>query len=73
MSESAYDISYLLEAELAQFSSPAVRVEKAAPPPRVVEPNIEEIQAATARELIALDAAHEAFIQQFMHFGGRFS
>jgi hypothetical protein len=73
MSQTAYDISYLLEAELAQFSTPAVRVEKPVPPPRVVEPDIAEIEAATARELIAMDAAHEAFIQQFMQFGGRFS
>ena len=73
MSESAYDISYLLEAELAQFSAPAVRVEKAVTPPRLPEPDIAEIEAAIARELMSIDEAHEAFIQQFMQFGGRFS
>lgn len=72
MSESTYETSYLLEAELAQFSVSVARVGKAVPPAPVVAPEIVQIQAATARELIAQDAAHEAFIQQFMHFGGRF-
>lgn len=72
MSESAYDISHLLIAELEQFSTPPARNEKVATPPPVAEPNIVEIHAATALDLIGLDPAHEAFIQQFMQFGGRF-
>lgn len=72
MSESAYDISYLLVAEQAQFSAPSVR-EETPREPSVAKPDIAEIQAATALDLIGLDMAHEAFIQQFMQFGGRFS
>ena len=73
MSETAYDISYLLEGELAQFITPVTRVEKSVRQPRAVELDVAELEAATALELIDLDVEHEAFIQQFMQFGGRFS
>lgn len=72
MSESADDNHYLSEAELAQFNASVARVEKAPRSGRAVEPDIVEIQAATARELIATDTAHESFIQQYIQFGGRF-
>jgi len=76
MNESAYDITYLLEAELAQFSTPAApaaRTEKAAAAPAVTEPDAVALQAATARELLDLDGAHEALIQQYMQISNRFS
>jgi hypothetical protein len=69
MSESAYDITYLLEAELAKFSTPAMpaaRTEKALATPAVSEPDAAATQAATARELLDMDGAHEALIRQYM-------
>ena len=69
MSESAYDISYLLEAELAKFSSPppASRAQATASAAEAsVEPSAVAIQAATATELLALDGAHEELIRQYM-------
>jgi hypothetical protein len=71
MSESAYDISYLLEAELAKFSSPtppASRVEAISPAAimAAAEHDAAANQAATARELLALDDVHEELIRQYM-------
>jgi len=69
MSESAYDISYLLEAELAKFSSPApaaASMEAPASAMAMAEQDAASTQAATARELLALDAAHEELIRQYM-------
>jgi hypothetical protein len=70
MSESAYDISYLLEAELVKFSAPAPRPEKPLSASSVAEPDAASTQAATAQELLNIDSAHEALIQQYMQFNG---
>lgn len=70
MSESAYDISYLLEAELVKFSAPAPRPEKVSSAPAVAEPDAAANQAATAQELLTIDSAHEALIRQYMQFSG---
>lgn len=72
MSESAYDISYLLEAELAKFSSsaqPTARTEaltSVAAITATAEQDAAATQAATARELLALDGIHEELIRQYM-------
>jgi hypothetical protein len=69
MSESAYDITHLLEAELAKFRSPPARVEapsRTAAAIAAAEQDAAATQAATARELLALDGVHEALIRQYM-------
>ena len=70
MSESAYDISYLLEAELAKFSSPAPSASRAEASPSAAKVSAEQsaaaTQAATASELLALDRVHEELIRQYM-------
>ena len=71
MSESAYDIAYLLEAELAKVGSPtpvASRMDAISPAATatVKHDDIAATQAAMARELLALDGAHEQLIRQYM-------
>jgi len=70
MSESAYDISYLLEAELAKFSSPtpsSSRTQAASSASKAsAEQSAAATQAATATELLALDSVHEELIRQYM-------
>jgi hypothetical protein len=66
MSESAYDITYLLEAELAKFSAPPVRSECVSAVPAAPAPDVATTQAAMARELLSIDAAHEELIRQYM-------
>ncbi|NYE28357.1 hypothetical protein HDE78_001309 [Rhodanobacter sp. K2T2] len=69
MSESAYDISYLLQAELAKFSSPtpsASQTETLSSAAKAAEQDAAAIHAATARELLALDDVHEELIRQYM-------
>jgi hypothetical protein len=70
MSESAYDISYLLEAELAKFSSstpqasrPQTRSPAAAA--AAAERSAAATQAAMANELLSLDSVHEELIRQY--------
>jgi hypothetical protein len=70
MSESAYDISYLLEAELAKFSSPKPQASRPqAISPAVVaaaaEHGVAATQAAMATELLSLDGVHEELIRQY--------
>jgi hypothetical protein len=74
MSESAYDISYLLEAELAKFSmpaAPATRTEGVPSASAVTEPDAAATQAATARELLNVDGAHEEWIRQYLQISSR--
>ena len=68
MSESAYDISYLVEAELAKFSAPAARPEKAGAEPQSQEPDAAAVQAAIAEELLNIGGVHEALIEQYKQF-----
>jgi hypothetical protein len=69
MSPSAYDISHLLEAELAKFSSsplpPASRTEALLSAAKAAEQDAAATQAATARELLGLDSVHEELIRQY--------
>lgn len=72
MSDIAYDISHLLEAEPCQADAPAPR---AAPIVRVVPappapPGVDEVQKALARELMQAAAVHEALIQQYLRTRG---
>lgn len=69
MSGSAYDISYLLEAEQVKFSMPAASLARTArvlSASAVAEPDAAAIQAATARELLSIDGAHEEWIRQYL-------
>ncbi len=70
MSESAYDITYLLEAELAKFSAPAPQAPRAEATSSAAKVSAEQsaaaTQAAMANELLALDSAHEELIRQYM-------
>ncbi len=67
MSTSAYDISCLLETELAEFSKWAapVRSESVPAVSAAPEPDAAALQAAMARELLNIDAAHEELIRQY--------
>lgn len=67
MIETAYDISYLLDAEPARVETPVSRV-VAAPVRR--EPTPAEAQEALARELMQAAAIHEAMVQQFLRMYG---
>jgi hypothetical protein len=72
MSDIAYDISHLLEAELRQADAPAPR---AAPAVRIVPaqpapPGVDEVQKALARELMQAAAVHDALVQQYLRTGG---
>jgi hypothetical protein len=74
MSESAYDISYLLEAEQVKFSMPAsplARTERVRSASAVTEPDAAAMQAATARELLSIDGAHEDWIRQYLQISSR--
>jgi hypothetical protein len=72
MSDMAYDISHLLEAETCQAdaptrrAAPAVRAVPAAPAP----PGVDEVQKALARELMQAAAVHDALIQQYLRTRG---
>lgn len=64
MSDYAYDISHLLEAEPVESGAPALRAVKA---PSAAKPaGIAAIQEALARELLKEDHAHDAMIQQYL-------
>lgn len=67
MIDSAYDISYLLDAEPARVAAPVSRV-VAPPAPR--KPSQAELQEAMARELLQADQIHEAMVQQFLRMYG---
>lgn len=70
MSDLAYDITYLIEAESAEPAAPSRAPTKApaavAPPPA----NAVSAQEALARELLQVADAHEALIQQYLRFSG---
>lgn len=67
MIDSAYDISYLLDAEPARVAPPVPRV-VAAPVPR--KPSQAELQEAMARQLLQADVVHEAMVQQYLRMYG---
>jgi hypothetical protein len=69
MSEHAYDITYLLDAEPVAVEAThlrAVQPSLAAPP----QPSLAAVQEALARELMQADSAHEAMIQQYTRIMG---
>ncbi|TAM57413.1 MAG: hypothetical protein EPN49_14895 [Rhodanobacter sp.] len=65
MSDHAYDISYLLEAEMTTVEVPAAPVQKA-PPARPLPSPVAAAQEVLARELMQAAAAHEALIEQYL-------
>ena len=70
MSDLAYDITYLIEAESAE---PAAPPRAATRTPAAVAPspaNAVNAQEALARELLQVADAHEALIQQYLRFSG---
>ncbi|MFC5527242.1 hypothetical protein ACFPPA_15990 [Rhodanobacter ginsengisoli] len=69
MNDMAYDISHLLEPEMAQLEAPTLRIAKA--PPAVPAPSgIVVAQEALARELLAVADVHEELIQQYLRMSG---
>ena len=70
MSDLAYDITYLIEAESAEPAAPP-RVATRTPPAASPSPaNALSAQEALARELLQVADAHEALIQQYLRFSG---
>lgn len=67
MIETSYDISYLIDAELARGEPPASRV---IAPPAQRKPTPAEVQDALARELMQAAVIHEAMVQQFLRMYG---
>jgi hypothetical protein len=70
MSDLAYDITYLIESELAEPAAPSRTPTRA---PATVAPlpvNAVSAQEALARELLQVADAHEALIQQYLRFSG---
>jgi hypothetical protein len=72
MSDMAYDISHLLEADPCQAdapaprAAPAVRAVPAAPAP----PGVDEVQKALARELMQAAAVHDELVHQYLRTRG---
>lgn len=73
MNDIAYDISHLLDAELAQADAPAPRVVRAVPAvaARPAQPGVAAAQEALARELMQSAAIHDALIQQYLRMSGQ--
>lgn len=67
MTDNAYDISYLIDAEPARVEMPTSRV-VAVPAPK--KPSQAEVQEAIARELMQACVIHEAMVQQFLRTFG---
>jgi hypothetical protein len=65
MNDHAYDISYILEADLIDAGALIARTEKAPPAPSGV-PTLAAAQEAMARELMQASDTHEAMIQQYL-------
>jgi len=65
MSDHAYDISHLLEAEMTTVDVPVARVQKT-PPAWPLPSPVAAAQEALARELMQAATAHEALIQQYL-------
>ncbi|MHB1057750.1 MAG: hypothetical protein ACYC0F_07705 [Rhodanobacter sp.] len=68
MSDVAYDISYLLDSEPARIELPPPRVAKAVP--AAPAPDLAQVQAAMARELLQAADAHEEWIRQYLSVHG---
>ena len=64
MNDPAYDISHLLEQELATYAAPSLRIVGAPPTARAADATV--AQDELARELLQSAAAHEALIQQYL-------
>jgi hypothetical protein len=75
MNDHAYDITYLLDSEPAKVEVPELRIVRT-PPPSSTAANVATVQSiaaaqdAMARELMLVDAAHEALIQQYLRMSG---
>jgi hypothetical protein len=70
MSDLAYDITYLIEAESGAPAAPSRAPTRT---PAAVAPapaNAVSAQEALARELLQVAEAHEALIQQYLRFSG---
>ncbi|MEP6896941.1 MAG: hypothetical protein ABI870_00290 [Rhodanobacter sp.] len=71
MTDHAYDITHLLESELAKIDAPELRIVRT-PPPRPAAPvasaiaGVAAAQEALARELMLASDVHEALIQQYL-------
>lgn len=73
MSDLAYDITYLIDSELAEPAAPSRAPSRA---PAAVPPspaNAVNAQEALARELLQAADVHEALIQQYLRFSGTVS
>lgn len=71
MSDHAYDISYLLDAEPVQAVAPTLRIARAVPPaPALATTGVVEAQEALAKELLQSANIHEALIQQYLRMSG---
>lgn len=69
MNDLAYDISHLLEPEMALAEAPTLRIAKAAPA-APTPAGVLATQDALARELMLADDTHEALIQQYLRMSG---
>jgi hypothetical protein len=75
MNDHAYDISHLLDSEPAKVEAPELRIVRT-PPPSSAAASIATVQSiaatqdAMARELMLVDVAHEALIQQYLRMSG---
>ena len=65
MNDHAYDISYILEADLIDAGALIARTEKAPATPSGT-PTLAAAQEAIARELMQAADTHEALIQQYL-------
>jgi hypothetical protein len=70
MTDHAYDISYLLDSEVAAVEAPQLRIVKA-PSPAPKAASLAAVQDAMELELMLADAAHEAMIQQYLRMNGQ--
>lgn len=72
MSDIAYDISYLLEAEPSQADTPAPRATRVVRivPVEPAQPGLDEVQNALAHELMQAAAIHDALVQQYPWISG---
>ncbi len=69
MNDLAYDISHLLEPEMAQVEAPTLRIAKA-PRPVPAASGALAAQEALARELLQVADAHEELIRQYLRMSG---
>jgi hypothetical protein len=71
MNDLAYDISHLLEPEMAQVDAPTLRMVAKAPPAALAPSGVVAAQEALARELLQVADVHEELIQQYLRMSGR--